>query len=383
MGILNSCLSSENKDYEHVERTITSENRNTHAPLPYEFAETACTESHVSESTENILKLLEPIISIIKSSSRPKVTPFKFRHGRKGVVRIASWNVERFDEEKADNPGVKEVVCMTILENGFSLIAFQELADIKALEKICEELNNPSLSCTKDWPGHRGEWQYVVSDATGRMYRSMEYNGYLYDTARGITLNHSALLEKPKTSPKPFTRSPFIGTFKIKKFDCIIGSVHLKATGLDNEDLERLQKEIDKVPEVIDAIEQQYPGEEDIIILGDFNLDPKEEDFDIMREKGYSNCVPIGVFTNVSNSNPEGSKIYDHIWISSRTHNAFSGNSGVIRENLTSPLIPKGWSWGGVVSDHCPVWTELYTGKDYDSADLRIIPDTSFTLTGL
>ncbi|CAC5421495.1 unnamed protein product [Mytilus coruscus] len=364
MEKLNSCLSSENKDYEHVERVVSSENRNIRAPLPYEFAETACTERHVSESTENILKLLEPIISTIKLSSRPKVTPFKFRHGRKGVVRIASWNIERFDQEKADNPGVKEVICMTILENGFSLIAFQELADKKALEKICEELNNPSLSCTKNWSGHRGEWQYLVSDATGRMFRSMEYNGFLYDTARGITLNHSALLEKPNNSPKPFTRAPFIGTFKIKKFDCIIVSVHLKATGLGNEDLERLQKEIDKVPEVIDAIEKHYP------------------DFDIMRAKGYSNCVPVGEFTNISNSNPEGSQIYDHIWINSRTNNAFSGNSGVIRENLTSPLIPNGWSWGGVVSDHCPVWTELYTGKDYDSADLRIIPDTNFTLTG-
>ncbi|VDI08360.1 Hypothetical predicted protein [Mytilus galloprovincialis] len=265
--------------------------------------------------------------------------------------------------KKANNPGLKEVVCITILD-GFSLIAFQELADKKALEKICEELNSPSLACTKNWPGHRGEWQYVVSDATGRMYRGMEYNGFLYDTTRRITLNHSALLEKPSNSPKPFTRAPFIGTFKIKKFDCIIVSVRLKATGLENEDIERLQNEIDKVPDVIDAIEKQYP------------------DFDIMREKGYSNCVPVVEFTNISNSNPEGSQIYDHIWINSRTNKAFSGNSGVIRKNLTSPLIPNGWSWGDVVSDHCLVWTELYTGKDYDSVDLRIIPETSFTLTG-
>ncbi|CAG2206924.1 unnamed protein product [Mytilus edulis] len=213
----------------------------------------------VSESTENILKVLEPIINIIKSYSRPTVTPFKFRHGRKGVVRIASWNIERFDEEKANNPGVKEVVCMTILDNGTS-------------------------------------WQVAVCSI--RCY-----------------------------------------------WEDVPMSVHPKATGLDKEDIERLQNEIDKVSEVIDAIEKQYPGKEDVIMLGDFNLDPKMEDFDIMREKGYSNCVPVGEFTNISNSNPEGSQIYDHIWISSRTNKAFSGNSGVIeRENLTSPLIPNEWS---------------------------------------
>lgn len=70
---------------------------------------------HLSESTENMLNILEPIM---KSSSRPKVPPFNFKHKNKGVVRIASWNVERFDEEKANNPGVREVICMTILENG-------------------------------------------------------------------------------------------------------------------------------------------------------------------------------------------------------------------------------------------------------------------------
>jgi hypothetical protein len=48
------------------------------------------------------------------------------------------------------------------------------------------------------------------------------------------------------------------------------------------------------------------------------------------------------------------------------------GNSGVVREGLTNPLIPNGWSWGGVVSDHCPVWVELYTGKDLDKADLSL-----------
>lgn len=47
-----------------------------------------------------------------------------------------------------------------------------------------------------------------------------------------------------------------------------------------------------------------------------------------------------------------------------------AGNSGVVREGLTNPLIPNGWNWGGVVSDHCPVWVEFYVGKDLDIADL-------------
>ena len=67
------------------------------------------------ESMKYMLHILEPIV---KATIRPQVPQFNYRYSNKGVVRIASWNVERFDEEKANNPGVKEVICMTILENG-------------------------------------------------------------------------------------------------------------------------------------------------------------------------------------------------------------------------------------------------------------------------
>ena len=43
-----------------------------------------------------------------------------------------------------------------------------------------------------------------------------------------------------------------------------------------------------------------------------------------------------------------------------------SGTSDVIREGLTSPWIPNGWGWGGLASDHCPMWAEFYTDADHD-----------------
>ena len=36
-----------------------------------------------------------------------------------GTVRIASWNLLSFSSDKADNDGVREVICCTILENGY------------------------------------------------------------------------------------------------------------------------------------------------------------------------------------------------------------------------------------------------------------------------
>lgn len=46
------------------------------------------------------------------------------------------------------------------------------------------------------------------------------------------------------------------------------------------------------------------------------------------------------------------------------------GNHGVVREGLTSPWIPDGWSWGGVVSDHCPIWAEYFVDKDLDTGPI-------------
>lgn len=50
-------------------------------------------------------------------------------------------------------------------------------------------------------------------------------------------------------------------------------------------------------------------------------------DFDVMRKKGFENCVPVGDYTNISNNNLKGSQTYDHIWITSSTKKTFSGIS--------------------------------------------------------
>ncbi|KAK3581772.1 hypothetical protein CHS0354_017213 [Potamilus streckersoni] len=340
----------------------------------YDLYPNGSSQLELGSSAENMLELLKPLV---EKHPRPhQESQFKFKCKNRIAVRIATWNLEQFSIDKVNNPGVKEVVCRTILENGFGILVVQELADQEALQKICDELNNPSLPRIQKWIGHRGKWKCVVSEATGRMYQSQEYNGFLYDTSQKIHLVSSDLLAKPKKRQTQFVRRPFIGTFKIGKFDAVLVSVHLKATGLDNEDLSKLQEEINKIPYLLEAIKDHLPGEEDIIILGDFNLTPTADDFECLRIQDYSNCIAAGTFTNISNANPNGSQTYDNIWISKDTQAVYTGDSGVVRKGLTHGLIPHGWGLGGVVSDHCPVWAQFYTGKDLDNGDLFIGPDT-------
>ncbi|XP_052229755.1 endonuclease/exonuclease/phosphatase family domain-containing protein 1-like isoform X2 [Dreissena polymorpha] len=150
---------------------------------------------------------------------------------------------------------------------------------------------------------------------------SKEYNGFPYDEMQSVALVSSTLLAMDKKQ-KPFTRRPCIATFKISGFDCALVSVHLKATGLENEDISRLQAEIDNMPNLIEAIRTALP------------------DFDDLRNLGYHNCIADGVFTNISDANKKGSKTYDNIWISKQTKQVFTGQCDVVREGLSSPWIP-------------------------------------------
>ncbi|PKU26713.1 endonuclease exonuclease phosphatase family domain-containing protein 1 [Limosa lapponica baueri] len=113
-----------------------------------------------------------------------------------------------------------------------------------------------------------------------------------------------------------------------------------------------------------------FPGEKDVIILGDFNQAPDSSDHDILRKEKFHHLVPSSTFTNISTKNPQGSKSLDNIWISRSLKKVFTGHWAVVREGLTNPWIPDNWSWGGVASDHCPVLAEFYLEKDWSRKEV-------------
>ncbi|CAE1236836.1 Endonuclease/exonuclease/phosphatase family domain-containing protein 1 [Acanthosepion pharaonis] len=87
----------------------------------------------LNNSFEDLLELLGPLA---RKSIRPKVQPFNFKRNNTPAIRIATWNLDGCSADKIFNPGVRDVICMTVLENGLGLIAVQEIADIEALEKV-------------------------------------------------------------------------------------------------------------------------------------------------------------------------------------------------------------------------------------------------------
>ena len=57
----------------------------------------------------------------------------------------------------------------------------------------------------------------------------------------------------------------------------------------------------------------------------------------------------------------------------------FLGVTGVVRNGLSNAWIPNGWTWGGVVSNHCPVFSQLYSKIDIEREEINVA-DVKFLL---
>lgn len=67
---------------------------------------------------------VDDIFELLGAYSHRPVVADDFRYERNGsrALRVASWNLDRMSMGKADNPGVLEVICRTILENKLSIV---------------------------------------------------------------------------------------------------------------------------------------------------------------------------------------------------------------------------------------------------------------------
>ncbi|KAJ8290647.1 hypothetical protein GJAV_G00015810 [Gymnothorax javanicus] len=292
-------------------------------------------------------------------STRPKV---KVSHGmcdRKAVIRVATWNLQCCSNEKANNPGVKEVVCMTLLENGIKLLAVQDLVDREALDKFCVELNQGTLPSVRRWGAPRGLWKCSVSKTyTGQLHKA-EFSGFLWDTSAGIELKDVKLLETSVSNGngKQAYSGLYLGNFNIGSSEVTVVNVCLKAPTVMVDQNGKNHSDDRKC--FADCALEKLRGE-DLLVLGDFGLPPDSGEMELLKKKKLSALVPATVFTNISTRTPQGSLCLDNIWVSRSLKKVHTGHCMVVREGLTNPWIPDNWSWGGVASEHCPVLAEFF-----------------------
>jgi len=258
------------------------------------------------------------------------------------TISIASFNIQVFGRTKAQNAAVMQVLAQTVAR--YDVVAIQEIRD-------STDLAIETLEAAVDALGV--DYEYAIGPRVGRTSSKEQY-AFMYRTAVLQPLN-SATYNDPGDR---FEREPFMARFKLKKssFDFVLVNVHVSPGDATAE--------IDVLPTVIREALRLFPGEKDVIVLGDYNADCSyynENDLSRpLRNKDFLWLIGNEQDTTVAPS----SCTYDRIVVTSAaTRNDFAGQSGVFD---FTPLLGASGLAAKKVSDHFPVFALFYTSKDRD-----------------
>ena len=260
-------------------------------------------------------------------------------------IRIASFNIQVFGVSKAEDPFVMDILAKTIAR--FDIVAIQEIRDASGTAII-------DLENAVDLLG--SDYEVVVGPRLGRTTSKEQYAFFyrvsMFHCRESYTYNDSV--------SDLFHREPFVASFSTVNgdFDFVLATIHT--------DPDEATKEINSLPLVIEDAKAHFPGELDIILLGDFNADCSYFDEDDMacplRDESYIWMISNDIDTNVA----ESSCTYDRIVITDDLDSKFKITPGIFRFDNVFDLTdadPKD------VSDHYPVWIDFSVSIESNATD--------------
>ena len=259
---------------------------------------------------------------------------------RTEVARIATFNIKVFGKTKMSKPDVVSQLVDTVLQ--YDMVAIQEIKDID------QTVPYEFLSAINNISGDT--WNMSLSPRSGMQeddQSSQEQYAYYYNTSVFRQIGSGSLYND--SASDYFQREPYVAKFELLNvsgnssgFDFTVFTVHTKPAAA--------LAEIDALHTVIESYRENNTLETDLILLGDLNADcsyatAQELWESPMRMSQYHWLVHDLADTTVSSTDCA----YDRI---------------VTLDNLNGRLVG---SWGidttitdTNVSDHYPVWFDLY-----------------------
>lgn len=292
------------------------------------------------------------ILDLLSAYSHRPIVEEVFTYEREGVrcCRIASWNLHQLSIDKITNPGVREVICRTILENKLSIVAVQDVLEEVALRTVCDELNAPALRRVREWRSNSCRWEYCLSQ---RM--DGQQLGFIFDAAnKGISIEDVDLEQLPLVTEADGVRDlvqelealrserrvAYARAFLISGRPVVLVNVRCGGA-LSGEDRHHVQR----VAALAAASGLQ------LAFLGEFHA--------------WENVRSLQLCQSLLSEDVSTTVDQNHKGLTSILHpgslakSSFNGRVGLVRAGLSHLAIPRGWSWGGPASPHCPVWAEL------------------------
>ena len=259
---------------------------------------------------------------------------------RSEVARIATFNIKVFGKTKMGKPDVVTQLVDTVLQ--YDLVAIQEIKDIDETvpHNFLAELNNASGNF----------WNMSLSVRSGTQaddQSSQEQYAYYYNHSVFREIGEGELYND--SANDYFQREPYRAQFELLNasgnssgFDFTLFTIHTKpASALE---------EIDALHEVIQSYQENDTTETDVILLGDLNADcsyatAQELWESPLRQPQYNWLVNDIADTTVSSTDCA----YDRIITLDDLNGRLVGSWG-IDTSITNTSV----------SDHYPVWFDLY-----------------------
>jgi deoxyribonuclease-1-like protein len=259
------------------------------------------------------------------------------------IIRIASFNIETFGKSKSEDSRV--IYTLAEIVRQFHIVAIQEI-------RSTDEYLMPNFVKLINATGRR--YDFAIGPRLGNT-KSKEQYAFVYDT-QAVMIDPQSVY----TVGDPdnlLHREPLVASFMTRgvspdeAFTFILVNVHT--------DPDVVPAELEALAEAYRVVRLAGHGEDDVIMLGDFNAD----DRNLGRLGQIPGVTPLirGVFSNTRQN-----KLYDNLLIHQPSTTEYAGRSGVFnlmrQFNLELAQVEQ-------VSDHFPVWAEFsayerdYTGR--------------------
>lgn len=267
------------------------------------------------------------------------------------TIKIASFNIQVFGTSKLRKPRVMEVLATVIRQ--FDVVAIQEVRskDPSVVPRFVEMINAAGA-----------RYDYVIGPRLGRTSSKEQY-AFIFDTSR---VEYEPRSVRTVDDPQDLLhREPLVTTFRVRgpspdrAFTFSLVNIH---TDPDETDME-----LDALDDVFVAIQRNGGGEDDVILLGDLNVDEYHLG-ELGRLPNIAHAIS-GLKTNTRRT-----KSYDNILFDRRATAEYTGRSGVLDLmavfNLTVDETLE-------VSDHLPVWAEFSVYEGGPAVPVAARPGTT------
>lgn len=257
---------------------------------------------------------------------------------------VGAWNVRNLGRKALDTDRARDVAKIVA---EYDVIALVELRDYEVVEGLLELLGRSTWAATRSTE--------VGTDKHKEVY------AFFYRIA-SVTLLRSEVLADPSDN---WVREPFMGHFRASKgFDFIMSVVHI----VWGDTVAQRRKEVGTLCKKLTRI-KAWDGERDVMLVGDFNLEPDDKAWEAARKAGW---MPL-LQGEKMKSMVGDTHLYDNIWVSrSDTANSeWLGVAGVIHFDTLlnfGSAAETGKNAIKELSDHRPTWAMFATDIDDDGA---------------